>query len=1263
MSVQVDGHSLPALNGTKTGLLLVRLLLEQGERLSRSELAATFWPDLPPAAARSNLRQHLFQINRNLGVRNGEVLVADAECVAFNHACGATSDVGCLLYAGQDIDDITAALESYAGAFLAGTDHRLDSTELRQWILDRREYYWQQVIDRLARLTIALADAGRAGDALPHVERFLRKDPVDETLHRLKLRALLDAGLPDAARRHFKQCCETLERELGVGPDAATVALRDAAERAMTPDSEAAGTAASLQREERLVTIVCCEFEAAECGDLETRTLAVQEQAEAAAERLRARRGHVIPVHGGALLAYFGYPAADEEAAVNAVRAAMCALDSHQPGGHQRGIVAARALVHADLIVTGEDPDMPDPAGRLSGQALRHLREVPSGSVALTADVRASVDGFFEHEPIASALPDGARHPHGGLWRVVRDTGLQDRVDTRRSLAPATLLGRDAEYHALQRCWQRVCSRQTSVMLVRGDPGIGKSHLVRNFAREVRAREGNRVMLLRGLRQTRHAMGEPLRRGLLVLLDLAGEEAVDPDQVGAALRRRVSLDEPSIEVLSAFVGAPDPLGMQTAGDAMPQRERLIEALLAMTRQAVDREGLLLACDDVQWVDSFTLEVLRRVALGLPAAPVMVLLAGRTDFVSPWPDLHVEELLLGPLDAVASEHVVARMDREQRLAPAVRADIAARGEGIPLFLEELTRDRMAYGTEHGTGMSGTLRQYLAARLERLGSTREVAQCAAIIGRTFDIESLQHLAGIATGDLAAILELLRDQGLVEPQPGAPAGTFRFCHALFQRAAYDCQLGSERARLHGIMADLLQQRAQSGVAVAPAQLACHLQAAHQPAAAVPHHLDAGHAALAAAMHREAATHFADALTAIEASSGDDELAIEALVGEGSARVALEGYGAAGIRDLFSRAATRESTHTAASCRFRIRWGQWVGASSAIGFDEALRLAADMERIAEDEDDRRLRIVACYAQSNTHYWTGDFRAALRYSRQAAALYDEAEDHAALTTRFGEDCGFSARAYATWALWQIGRGRQAVEEIQALCEQVDACGHPATRAYVHTFAAVLAQMTTDTAGARKAAATAANIAREMHYPMWATAAGAIDAWARAHEGETAALGELATTVAAMREAMDGVVTYFLYLQMQATRELGLAEDIDALANEALAQGLRTGERYLRPAILLLRGVSRLDRARDRATADVGRHDLDAAITEARAQGAVLVELRALGERLCHAENAHARSAMVTALQDALARHAPEECTIVREVRALAEEPPLASIG
>ncbi|TQE92795.1 MAG: hypothetical protein FKY71_19095, partial [Spiribacter salinus] len=230
MSASIDGRSLPALDGTKAGLLLVRLLLEQGDQIARSALAAMFWPNLSPAAARSNLRQHLFQINRQLDACNGDFIDATPEHVRFNHTADVVVDVHTLLQARDDPASIADALACYRGPFLAGIDDRIPSGEILQWVLDRRGFYWRQAVDRLERMASALRGADRGGEALPYIERFLQLDPLDETLHRLKLATLLDEGLADAARRQYEQCRDILEAELGVAPGAATEALRATAE-------------------------------------------------------------------------------------------------------------------------------------------------------------------------------------------------------------------------------------------------------------------------------------------------------------------------------------------------------------------------------------------------------------------------------------------------------------------------------------------------------------------------------------------------------------------------------------------------------------------------------------------------------------------------------------------------------------------------------------------------------------------------------------------------------------------------------------------------------------------------------------------------------------------------------------------------------------------------------------------------------------------------------------------------------------------------
>lgn len=1251
MSVALDGQPCPSLNNTRTGLLLVRVALEQGDQIARSLLAAMLWPDLSPAAARSNLRQHLFQINRQLGARNGDFIDATPEHVRFNHAADVVVDVQRLLEARDDPASIGEALACYRGPFLAGIDDRIPSGEILQWVLDRRGYYWRQAVDRLDRMTRALRDTGHGSQALPHIERFLQLDPLDETLHRLKLATLLDDGLADAARRQYDQCRDILEAELGVAPGEATEALRATAEDMLSGSQPIPEDQACLPQEERPVTIVCCQLELVHDADLETATCAIEDHAERATTELRAWRGHVIPVHGSALLAYFGYPAADEEASVHAVGAALAVVSTLN--GNNTG-VSARALVHSDRIVTGKDPEMPDPAGRLSGQALALVGEVERSRVAITDSVRTRVDGFFGLTRMDVPARKGDDHQHM-LWRVSHDGRVRDRIEARRARGTFRVLGRTHEWQALQRHWQQCRQGRAGAVLVRGEPGIGKSHLLRGFAREVRAREGNRVLLLRGRRETRHAMAEPIRRGLIHAFDLAAEgEVASHEQARVALRAASRLPDETITTLADLASARSSGYTGMEQEPARRREALIEALLALTADSIDGNELLLICDDVQWMDSVTLEFLRRVVQRLPTTPILILLAARPEFEAPWPDLDVDPLTLGPLGADTTQEIAASMDRNQRLSAREHAELAACSEGVPLFVEELTRYRLEVGSRASEDLGNTLEEFLLARLERLGPVREIAQCAAVIGRSFDREALARLTGSSLPALDEGLEQLQRQGLIHPLTGADAGCYRFSHALFQRAAYDCQLRSRRRSIHASLCTVLQERERGGQPVPPAQIARHLAASDQRVAASQYYLQAGNDALTAAMHHEAAEHYASARGLLDDQSDARERVIEALVGEGSARVAIEGYGAASVYPLFTEAARLASTDTPDPLRFRILWGLCLGAGSWTDFIEARRLAGDMHRIAINTDDRRLGIAALYAQSNTHYWTGDFAAALDYGRQAAALH-RPEDHDFLVTTFGEDCGCSAKAYVCLALWQIGQAQRAREEMDALRVHVDRTCHPATRTYVYTFAAYLGHFMDDPEWTRSMAATARDIAREMHYPCWLRAANAVDAWARAYTGDASALDEIRATVDAVRETMDGGVTMLVYLQMQGARALGRTGEIESLATEALDRSARTGEQHLRPEILRLRGLARLTAEADAKTAAAGRRDLDTAITEAHAQGAVLMELRARSARLQHAEDATTHSRLAAALTETLRRLGPEACPTTRAARAQAD--------
>ncbi|WP_019021086.1 AAA family ATPase [Thioalkalivibrio sp. ALE23] len=1230
--VSVDDREIPALSGTKAGLLLIYLVAESPRRVPRRELAELFWPELDSNNARVNLRQGLFQIRRHLGDTLAENLQAATRDVGFRVDDRCHADF--LRVAAEDTsfgpafvapaeaspedalnlaDRELARLELYQGHFLATDAVAEGLPRLEAWVRQQRDVLWSHARAAVERLHEYLRRAGEPERGIREMRRLLDLAPADEPLNAVFLRTLLLAGQPARAEEHYRRVEQLLEETDGHAPGPALAEIREQLERArddgVQRTDRAPAPATALRQERRRLVLVVCDLRAPEHLDIEEQWERIRTALETLDALLLAHHGHVVRAPGQGLLAYFGYPAGREEAMMDAVRAAWQALGTAPSG------VELRAAVDIDTVVTGDDPDIPDPAGRFTARVQAVARSLRPGILWVSAAVRENLEGFFEFQPW--------RGRPGG-FRVIEDPGPRDRVDARPATRQAPLAGRDAELRRLRGEWDRARRGGSRWVLIQGEAGMGKSRLARGLAEQVdghgvvralKCREDTARQLLAPVRQTlgrwaatrnRRAAAERLLRRLLQRHGEAAEKAA---------------------TIAGWLTCPTTPDHELFRSGNVDRDHLLDALVDLTLTGVRGRALLLIVDDLHWMDSATSEFLRRLHHRGRDAALMVVLTTRMSYRSEWRDVEMESIVLQGLDNAAAGHLVAALDPGQALPRTVRDELVARGEGVPLFLEELTRFALEHGHPGTPGdeLPPGLNNLLIARMEQLGPARELARAAAVIGRDFSVNILARLLERSTEHVRQQLGLLMRKGFVEPAGVSEGNLFRFRHALYRESALEAMLRSERSRLHDRLADLLQEEAERPYgAPAGGRVAVHLHQAGRYREAVTHWLQAGEQAFARGMLPEAAQHFQDALDCLQndladSASLNEADTLRALSGLGSASLALMGYGSRTVHGLFERAAELSRPERDPVEHFRVLWGLWHGAGSCQGFDEAARLAHEAEVVAERSGDRLLRIAAGYVQGNTCFWTGHFRQAMDHQTRTLELY-QPRDHPRLIARHTENPAILSRAFFAWTLLFSGNHERAWVEMDRACQHADQLDHRPTQAFVYSFRSALGFFADRPHETLAASRKAHDIAEAYDYPLWRTGAVAVSAWARTRLGDDQAVDIIREQVEIMRSVMDGVSTLFrLFLLDAIRRGAPDPQECLAIADAALDNSLQRGDRCFQPTIRLQRARSLLELAH--GADPEGWQELERARADAREQGNPNVERLVLLEVERHARD------------------------------------------
>jgi len=630
----------------------------------------------------------------------------------------------------------------------------------------------------------------------------------------------------------------------------------------------------------------------------------------------QAARDDIITQHDGAitettghrLLAYFGYPRADEEEAAKAVRAALALCEAvgrlDLPAGvelQMRVGVATGLVVIADVArgggaggVVGETPHL---AALLESIA-------PPNAAVVSEATRRITEGLFTYRDLgAQALP-GYQDPVKA-FEAVESTAVASRSQARPRSKKDILFGRETELALMLQRWALAREGEGQVVLVQGEGGIGKTRLVDSFSRHLGDAADARNTWYCAPQysySTLHPIVSQLARA--AGFDRADDVDTRRVKLGGLLDQYGATAPASHAVLANLLGIPveadDPVSA-----LIPSKRKALEldTLLAMMDRRAGSQPALFVIEDLHWADPTTLELLERAIQQAAERRWMILATARPEFEANWSEhADITHIQLGRLTRADAARICAELGADALLPAETVGEIVARSDGVPLFVEEMTKSVLeAVANAPKTAgvarvaIPNTLQDSLAARLDRLGSAKLVASLGAAIGRRFSYELLAAVASQPAAELRQALRELVRAGLVERSGVPPDSHYLFKHALIRDAAYESLLKREREALHGRIAGALGERFPETAASEPALVAYHLTESGAIAAAVPLWAEAGRRAAAQAAHAEAASYLRTALDLVRrtpADAGRAGLELQLLADLGASLSASQGY-----------------------------------------------------------------------------------------------------------------------------------------------------------------------------------------------------------------------------------------------------------------------------------------------------------------------------------------------------------------------------------
>jgi class 3 adenylate cyclase len=1087
------------LPSKKLAGLLAYLACTAPQRQPRERLSALLWGSHFEAQAKQNLRQALSRLRRVLGQ---DALESDGEVVSLN-AAAILCDVSrfeALVREGSR-DALRAAADLYRGEFIV--DVTVSEEGWNEWLTGERERLLELAVGALMKLGGQELAAGRAEHALKAGQRAIALNNMREDAHRLILRALSASGRKAEALKHYQDLVALLKRELNTEPDAATKSLvaelrstqpqstPPAVKEIAKPEEEVtekrptrgdvaplAMVARSATPERRQLTIMVCTMVGSTplLADLDPEEMSerIAPFHKVVADVAARFGGFVAQYLGDCVHVYFGYPEAHEHDPEQAVRAGLGLLDAVGTLKASSGVTfRARAGIATGLVVVGEqlgtgNAQQGIAIGETPNLAARLQTVAAPGEVVIAANTWRLVGGMFDCRALGADELKGLP-PSVEAWQVRGESAGVSRFEARRAGKLSPFVGRQEEMDLLLRRWQQTKLGEGRVVLLSGEPGIGKSRIAETLLTRL---EGESHARLRYFCSP-HRTQSPLYPSITQLEQAANFEpgssaAAKLDKLEALLKPTAKNAPRELALIAELLGVPTD-GRYPALTVSPQqkREMTLTALLDQLDGVAARSSALIVFEDIHWIDPTSLDLLDRTIAHIADLPVLLVATFRAEFQPAWVGQpHVTMLPLSRLGRRDSAGMLNGLTKGRVLPDAVVEQVIEHTDGVPLFIEELTSTLLESGLLRETtdryvldeplpplAVPATLQASLVARLDLLGSAKEVAQIGAAIGRQFSYELISAVSASSVAvsafsiDLDAALGRLTASGLISRRGTPPIATYSFKHALVQDAAYATLLKSRRRQLHASIAKVLVERFSALADGQPEIVAQHFTEAGLASEAIGYWLKAGRLAYARWANREAVKCFEQALHLLEALPETRERLEQTIDLRIDLRNALSPLGE--FERVF--ACLREAENLARTLDDQRRLGQ-LSVYMCHNFyvsghpKEALAFGQNAQAIGDSLGDLPLQVAGNTSLGGACLFTGDYRRAEACLLKVLQLLDGELSR----ERFGL-AGYPAvlaRALLSWAYTDLGNFDEGISQCQEATRLAEGLNHPYDRAF-----------------------------------------------------------------------------------------------------------------------------------------------------------------------------------------------------------------------
>jgi class 3 adenylate cyclase/predicted ATPase len=951
----------------------------------------------------------------------------------------------------------------------------------------------------------------------------------------------------------------------------------------------------------------------------------------AVAEVIARSGGFVSRYMGDGVLVYFGYPQAHEDDAERAVRAGLSAIDAVSRLHVSSVKLQARVGIATGLVVVGdlvgEGPVQEQSVvGETPNLAARLQNLAEPDTVVIAASTRRLVGNLFEYRDLGAVEVKGIATPVPA-WQVLRPSAVASRFEAMHGSALGPLVGRDEEIDLLLRRWARAKTGDGQVVLISGEPGIGKSRITAELEERLKVEPHLRLRyfcspyyqdsaLFPFIEQLGHASefasDDPPAvklNKLKVLLALAAR----PDEDVAFLA----------DLLSLPVSEHHPLP-----DLSPQRkkERTLEALIRQLEGLARQQPIVAVFEDAHWMDPTSLELLDITVERVRSLRVLLVVTFRPDFQPPWiGQPQVTMLALNRLDRRDRTALVEQIAGGKPLPDEVVSQIADRTDGVPLFVEEFTKSVLESGilreeadryvldrTLPPLAIPTTLQDSLMARLDRLASVRLVAQIGAAIGREFSYALLRVVSRLSESELQAALARLVASELVFQRGTPPDAVYSFKHALVQDAAHGSLLRSSRQQIHAQIADALETHFPELMGSQPELIAQHYAEAGIAQKSAAYWARAGRRSAARSAMAEAAAQFQkglDQLGLLPDSRERQQQELEFWSALGAALRFVKGQATPEMGHAFARARELWEQLGFPSQFLHIPYGQSFYHMYRGEFDVAQRLDEDLLRLSRERGDTAGLVLGHASAGRTLIYLGRFAEARSHLEDVLALYDPIA-HGSLDQQSGSHPRISAMGQLGVALFCLGFPDQAVARSDEGIAEARGLAHaPSLAASLATDARLLS-LVGDHAALDERAGQLIGVAAEQGFPSYRALGTIYRGWSKVMSGDVAEGVSLLRNGSSAWSATgaDARLSFHIALLAKACEIAGQVEEALSLLNDALQIAERIGERWLTAELYRHKGQLLLRQGHPETAEELYRQ----ALTMAREQEAKLWELRAV---------------------------------------------------